>query len=374
MEYTGWERDFPISKYLTAKAARNKIPLHGAFELTARCNFNCRMCYIHDINSMNELKERELPVSWWLKTAEEARKEGLLFLLLTGGEAMLREDFRELYQELAQMGFRLVINTNGSLIDEKILELFRKYPPGRVNVSMYGASEETYKRLCGREMKERAARGIRELKKIGLSVRTTMTPTPYNCQDMKKVYDFSRQENTLFETTSYTFPPARREGQMTQPDRMTAQEAGKYMVQRDKMILSSAAFYERAAKMTDYCKENKTEERTENDTGAGVSCQAGNSSFWITWEGKMRPCGLMTAPEADVVRSGFSQAWKQIYQATEQIRMPVECKYCSKKRLCRVCAAMCQTETGSFDKKPEYVCQMAEAMLEEYRKEAGREE
>lgn len=133
--------------------------------MTARCNFNCRMCYIHDINSMNELKERELPVSWWLKTAEEARKEGLLFLLLTGGEAMLRADFRELYQELAQMGFRLVINTNGSLIDEKILELFRKYPPGRVNVSMYGASEETYKRLCGREMKERAARGIRELKK-----------------------------------------------------------------------------------------------------------------------------------------------------------------------------------------------------------------
>ena len=114
---------------------------------------------------------------------------------------------------------------------------------------------------------------------------------------------------------------------------MTAQEAGKYMVQRDKSILSRAAFYERAAKMTDYCKVNKTEERAENETGAGVSCQAGSSSFWITWEGKMRPCGLMTAPEADVVRIGFSQAWKQIYQATEQIRLPVEGKYCSKKRL-----------------------------------------
>ena len=57
---------------------------------------------------------------------------------------MIRDDFMELYEALAQMGFRLVINTNGSLVTDEILDLFRRYPPGRVNVSMYGASEETY--------------------------------------------------------------------------------------------------------------------------------------------------------------------------------------------------------------------------------------
>lgn len=377
MEYTGWERDFPISKYLTAKAARSKIPLHGTFELTARCNFNCKMCYIHDINSMKELKERELPVSWWLRVAEEAKKEGLLFLLLTGGEAMIREDFRELYQGLAQMGFRLVLNTNGSLIDEKILDVFRKYPPGRINVSMYGASEETYKRLCGREVKERVTQAISNLRKIGLSVRTTMTATPYNCHDMEEVYEFSKQENTLFETTSYIFPPSRRENKEQREEviRFTAEEAGKYMVQRGKVILSPSDFRKKAVKVVASCVEDriKAEESLEKDVGTKISCRAGNSSFWITWDGKMRPCGLMTTPESDVTKEGFSQAWKQIYRYADEIRLPVECKYCDKKMLCRVCAAMCQTETGSFDKKPEYVCRMAEAMLEEYRKEAGRE-
>lgn len=29
------------------KAIENSIPLHGHFELTPRCNFNCKMCYIH---------------------------------------------------------------------------------------------------------------------------------------------------------------------------------------------------------------------------------------------------------------------------------------------------------------------------------------
>ena len=36
----------PITKYLMAKAVRQKIPLSGIFELTPLCNMNCRMCYV----------------------------------------------------------------------------------------------------------------------------------------------------------------------------------------------------------------------------------------------------------------------------------------------------------------------------------------
>ena len=36
-----------LSSYLHAKACRTGTPLSGTFELTARCNFNCRMCYVH---------------------------------------------------------------------------------------------------------------------------------------------------------------------------------------------------------------------------------------------------------------------------------------------------------------------------------------
>jgi len=36
-----------LSTYLHARACRNGTPLVGNFELTARCNFNCKMCYVH---------------------------------------------------------------------------------------------------------------------------------------------------------------------------------------------------------------------------------------------------------------------------------------------------------------------------------------
>src|SRR5699024_5038394 len=137
-------------------------PLSGAFELTSRCNFNCKMCYIHGMENMDSLRKDELSAAEWLSIAREAKKEGLLFLLLTGGEAMLRDDFDGLYEALAKMGFRLVINTNGSMVTDEIVELFRKYPPGRANVSMYGASDDTYARLCGNRKRQHVAKAIRD--------------------------------------------------------------------------------------------------------------------------------------------------------------------------------------------------------------------
>ena len=62
------------------------------------------MCYVHEQENSDEWKEKELSVSEWLDIAKEAKQAGLLYLLLTGGEAMMREDFVELYEALSQMG------------------------------------------------------------------------------------------------------------------------------------------------------------------------------------------------------------------------------------------------------------------------------
>lgn len=86
---------------------------------------------------------------FWLELARQAKEQGMLYLLLTGGEPFLYPDFWMLYEELVKMGFVISINSNGSLIDEKIIEKLKKYPPARINITLYGASDETYERLCG---------------------------------------------------------------------------------------------------------------------------------------------------------------------------------------------------------------------------------
>lgn len=134
-----------LSSYLHAKACRDGTPLAGNFEITPRCNFNCRMCYVHLTEEQQRARGSELSADEWLAIAEKARAQGMLFLLLTGGEPLMRQDLRYLLTELKKMGLLISINSNGSLINDEWLEFFRREPPFRFNITLYGCSDRSYR-------------------------------------------------------------------------------------------------------------------------------------------------------------------------------------------------------------------------------------
>ena len=72
-----------ISKYLHSKGRRLGLPIGGNFELTARCNFNCPMCYVHLSAADVEAQGKELTAQQWIDIAREARDAGMVFVLLT---------------------------------------------------------------------------------------------------------------------------------------------------------------------------------------------------------------------------------------------------------------------------------------------------
>ena len=80
----------PLTEKLYQKAAKEKIPLNGTFELSPVCNFACRMCYVRKtVKEVEAQSHRMLTLEQWISLAEQARKEGMLYLLLTGGEPLL---------------------------------------------------------------------------------------------------------------------------------------------------------------------------------------------------------------------------------------------------------------------------------------------
>ena len=94
-----------------------------------------------------------------------------------------------------------------------------------------------------------------------------------------------------------------------------------------------------------------------------VKCRAGRSSYVINWQGKMRPCIMLTKPEADVFQLGFSEAWKEITNAVSNIRLNAKCSACTMREACQSCAACAFLETGAFDGVPEYMCQYTKETL-----------
>ncbi|MBQ7850289.1 MAG: radical SAM protein, partial [Clostridia bacterium] len=176
-----------IATYLHARGRQLGLPIAGNFELTARCNFNCPMCYVHLSDEQVKQQGGELTAQQWLQIAKEARDRGLVFALLTGGEPLVRRDFFEIYDGMKEMGILISINSNGSLIRGEILERFLADPPSRFNISLYGGSNETYQNMCGRSVYEQVKENIRALRKAGVDVSLNLSLTPYNRGDLQQI-------------------------------------------------------------------------------------------------------------------------------------------------------------------------------------------
>lgn len=94
--------------------------------------------------------------------------------------------------------------------------------------------------------------------------------------------------------------------------------------------------------------------------GERIKCRAGSTTFWVTWDGKMTPCGMMVEPVAEI-GDDFRTAWNKIRKAREEIILPPQCTNCEYKRNCDICAAVSYAETGKFDGVPTYACEKAKA-------------
>ena len=105
-----------LSTFLHSKGKQLGLPIAGNFELTARCNFNCPMCYVHMSEEQVAASGKELTAQQWLKIAKEARDQGMIFALLTGGEPVVRKDFFEIYKGMKEMGLLISVNSNGSML------------------------------------------------------------------------------------------------------------------------------------------------------------------------------------------------------------------------------------------------------------------
>ncbi len=345
-----------LSTYLHSKGRRLGLPIAGNFELTARCNFHCPMCYVHMTEAQVDATGKELTAEQWLSIAKDARDRGMIFVLLTGGEPLMRKDFFEIYRGMKELGLMISINSNGSMISGEILEKFLEDPPFRFNISLYGGSNETYTRMCGHPMYDRVKEKIRALKAAGVSVSLNLSITPYNCSDLAQIYADALELDVNVKASSYMYPPIRINGEHYGcGNRLSASDAARCSVEWDALRFTEEEFEIRAQNMLKLVDSFRDGCPVEGDEG--VRCRAGSSSFWMTWDGKMMPCGMMSTPVVYPLEIGFDAAWDTIRNETAKIHTPTECVNCAHKEVCGVCAAVCLTETGSFDKVPTYVCE-----------------
>ena len=356
-----------VAEYIGMKTRLLKVPFSGSFELTPRCKMNCKMCYIRMTEQEMEKVGRELPVEEWLRIAREAVAEGMTMVLLTGGEALLYRDFKKFYLELRKMGVFISINSNGTMLTEEWIEFFRQYPPAKFNITLYGGSNETYQRLCGNPRGfDQIRAGIERLQEAGIEILLNCTITNFNVDDMEAMVQFANDHGLHINATTYNFPPVRKEGvDELALCRPTPTEAAINRIKLNWYTSKKKEYFLAFARnilKEDYSQDAEARCEIEQE-GDGILCAAGRSNFWVTWDGRMLPCGIIPDQSVPIDGRPIRDVWHEITEMAARVRLCSECRDCKKKELCAPCAAKLSAETGFFDKKPEYLCQYTDEYI-----------
>lgn len=112
------------------------LPLRYFLDLTYRCNLMCPYCYLGKQRDKEELSTTE-----WIDIIRQIPKYGIISLI--GGEALLREDFSEIfYSASKRVNGRVNLYSNGMLINEKLINEFINNKLLCLSVSLDGYGEK----------------------------------------------------------------------------------------------------------------------------------------------------------------------------------------------------------------------------------------
>ncbi|MEN6439422.1 MAG: radical SAM protein [Syntrophobacter sp.] len=343
----------PLVTEILRRAAIDRQPAHGAFELTSRCNLSCRMCYVrHSAGDLTKAAE-ELPASAWLNLARQAVDHGLVFLLLTGGEVFLRRDFFEIYEPLTRMGLVLALFTNGTRITKDIATRLAQAPPSRTEITIYGATAKTCEAVTGRPGSHAACwAGIEALvsHRVPLGLKTTVTR--HNVSELGAMRQMAHDLGVPF-TAAWLLSK--------RPDHTSSEV--------EDCRLSAAECI--ALEATDKVSAHEWTEAALRETGTGRQsnfyCQAGTAAFVINPAGEMNACLVLNQPGARPLETGFSEAWKQLQQYVDSApTASLECLACDMLTYCGRCPAWSLMETGTLTDPVPYLCDIARARKNRY--------
>ena len=168
---------------LVEKAFAESIPLTCQFELTYRCNHLCTFCY----NSPSG--DRELTTPQIFEALRKISEFGLLYVTLTGGEALCHRDFFKIAKEVRRLGMALRIYSNGYLMaDRAVVKKIKELNPVEVEISIHGSRPESHEALTRiKGSFQRTVQAVENLTAAGIKINLKTPITRLNQNELFEI-------------------------------------------------------------------------------------------------------------------------------------------------------------------------------------------
>jgi MoaA/NifB/PqqE/SkfB family radical SAM enzyme len=337
---------------MSKKIASLRIPYSGSFEITQRCNLRCAHCYLGHKRDDNGDSAQELKTDKIFSILDEITESGCLYLLITGGEPLLRNDFPEIYRRAKENGLVVTVFTNATLVTDEIASLFSELSPLAVEATLYGATEETYEKITRiRGSFEKCVSGIERLINCGVDLRLKTMLMSLNSHEFHQIRDMAKSYGVKFRLDPAISPML--DGNPSPIElRLAPHEAVEQEFSDPERLKNWISFYERF--------------RDVPATNLLYDCGAGLSSFYIDACGDLRPC-LMTGQYGYNLTTGsFKEGWYEFIPSIRKRKAPpgFACKNCSDHLFCGCCPGFFFLETGSETEPVDYLCELGRRRFE----------
>lgn len=332
-------------------------------ELTERCNLNCIHCYINKPAGDMEAKGREMSAGLIKSILDEAAELGKVRILFTGGEPLLRKEFAEVYQHARERGFRVLVFTNATLMTPEVADLLARMPPlERIEVSVYGMSQESYEAVTRRPGSYKAfRRGVDLLMDREVPFLVKMPVLPPNEHELEQFEEWSAevQGGRSIRGLGVVYKKRGRRdsaerNRCVEDIRHSPDEVVSLMRRADEVYLRS---------MREFCS------RFLGPHGDRIFACASGRSGSVDAYGRLQPCLALRHPDVvvDLTKHSLREALEDTFPKMRERRSEnpsylSRCGRCFLKSLCEQCPATSWQEHGTLDTPVEYLCQVAHAI------------
>jgi len=346
-------RDF--SKRIWIQSTVNHLPTRVQFEITYRCNIHCLHCYTDPFNNPQDLR-RELTFEEILHLFDQLADAGVLWMLLTGGEAVVHPKFRQIYQEAKARGFIVSLFSNGTTLTEAMAEFLAQDPPFQIEVSCHGASPETFDKITQIPgSHKRFQEGVHRILERRLPLKIKTKGMSLNRQELPEIKAWV--ENLGLDFNLYTKIYPRLNGDLS---------STQYRLSAEEIVELEFGEGETSGESDERCLEADSEPDFKRQLNPPPNnrlfrCGCGTNSLTISPYGILRACTFTTWPAYDLKTMSVKEAFEQLVKEIRQARYAGEspCKSCLVHTLCDKNPVMALHEAGSMEAPVPHFCDVA---------------
>lgn len=287
-------------------AVSSRTPLTAVLELTYKCNYKCKYCYIDQVN-VSTMKFEDIET-----TLNKLKEFGVTNLIITGGEPFLHKRIIDIVGLADKLGFTFTVQTNGSFINEEIAKELAKYDNYVIAMTFHSAFKHEFEKFTLIDNSyEKTLESAKILEKYGIKYLFKYPVTIENVDNMKDSIKFLEDNKIPFEVFYEMLPNI--DGDRDNSLFRIGNEAVEWLYDNG------------------YCKFGKS------------YCSACKTKLWVSPEGEVYPCELVRKSMGNILEEDMQDIWygnkAEEILSSHIFDEPEKCSKCDKKEYCNYCLA-----------------------------------